>query len=41
MKSRIVFDQIKPKKDSPLGRIIVLTGARQTGKTTICTTFEN
>jgi predicted AAA+ superfamily ATPase len=35
MKKRIVFDAIKAKEHSPLGRIIVLTGARQTGKTTI------
>lgn len=35
MKRRIVFDYIQTKKDTALGRIIVLTGARQTGKTTV------
>ena len=35
MVKRIEFGNIKAKSNSPLGRIIVLTGARQTGKTTI------
>ena len=35
MVQRIEFEYIKAKSISPLGRIIVLTGARQTGKTTI------
>ena len=35
MVQRIEFEYIKAKSNSPLGRIIVLTGARQTGKTTI------
>jgi len=35
MKQRIITSQIKEKKSSKLGRIIVLTGARQTGKTTL------
>ncbi|MDR1724102.1 MAG: ATP-binding protein [Tannerella sp.] len=35
MKQRIDIEWINQKSDSPLGRIIVLTGARQTGKTTI------
>ncbi|MDR0893932.1 MAG: ATP-binding protein [Prevotellaceae bacterium] len=35
IKKRIVFDTMKAKEHSPLGRIIVLTGARQTGKTTL------
>jgi len=35
MKQRIVFNELQTKQHSKLGRIIVLTGARQTGKTTI------
>jgi predicted AAA+ superfamily ATPase len=35
MKRRILFDYFRQKRQSRLGRIIVLTGARQTGKTTI------
>ncbi|MCL1868414.1 MAG: ATP-binding protein [Paludibacter sp.] len=35
MKNRIVFSELSKKSQSKLGRIIVLTGARQTGKTTI------
>ena len=35
MKRRFAFEQIKEKEKSAIGRIIVLTGARQTGKTTI------
>ena len=35
MVKRIEFGNIKAKSNSPLRRIIVLTGARQTGKTTI------
>lgn len=35
MKRRIIFEEIRRKSQSALGRIIVLTGARQTGKTTI------
>jgi predicted AAA+ superfamily ATPase len=35
MKRRIIFDDLQIKRWSKLGRIIVLTGARQTGKTTI------
>jgi predicted AAA+ superfamily ATPase len=35
MKRRIIFDDLQTKRRSKLGRIIVLTGARQTGKTTI------
>ena len=35
MKNRIIFDDIVTKRQSKLGRIIVFTGARQTGKTTI------
>lgn len=35
MKQRIEFKTIKAKSESRVGRIIVLTGARQTGKTTI------
>jgi predicted AAA+ superfamily ATPase len=35
MKRRIVFKALEEKQQSQLGRIIVLTGARQTGKTTI------
>ena len=35
MKNRIVSDIIKRKSSSSFGRIIVLTGARQTGKTTL------
>ena len=35
MKNRILFDEIAAKRRSKLGRIIVFTGARQTGKTTI------
>lgn len=35
MKRRIIFDDLQTKRHSKLGRIIVLTGARQTGKTTI------
>ncbi|MDR0667045.1 MAG: ATP-binding protein [Prevotellaceae bacterium] len=35
MKRRIIFDDLQAKRHSKLGRIIVLTGARQTGKTTV------
>ena len=35
MKSRTISDYILKKNSSSLGRIIVLTGSRQTGKTTI------
>ena len=35
MKQRIIFDYIKAKEKSAFNRIFVLTGARQTGKTTI------
>jgi uncharacterized protein len=35
MKNRIIIDYIKEKAKSKFGRIIVLTGARQTGKTTL------
>ena len=35
MKSRFLKYRLIEKKESPLGRIIVLTGARQTGKTTL------
>jgi predicted AAA+ superfamily ATPase len=35
MKRRILFDEIATKRNSKLGRLIVFTGARQTGKTTI------
>jgi len=35
MKKRILFEEIAAKRDSKLGRIIVFTGSRQTGKTTI------
>ena len=35
MKNRLVSDTIKKKSSTPFGRIIVLTGARQTGKTTL------
>ncbi len=35
MKSRFLKSKLLQKNNSPLGRIIVLTGARQTGKTTL------
>ncbi|MDR1552621.1 MAG: AAA family ATPase, partial [Prevotellaceae bacterium] len=35
MKRRIIFEDLQAKRQSKLGRIIVLTGARQTGKTTV------
>jgi predicted AAA+ superfamily ATPase len=35
MKRRIVFDYIQEKRGGKFGRILVLTGARQTGKTTL------
>ncbi len=35
MKARRLKEVLERKKNSPLGRIIVLTGARQTGKTTL------
>ena len=35
MKQRTLFEELYAKQQSKLGRIIVLTGARQTGKTTI------
>ena len=35
MKSRLLKSEIIEKNRSPIGRIIVLTGARQTGKTTL------
>ena len=35
MKRRVIFEEIETKRQSKLGRIIVFTGARQTGKTTI------
>jgi predicted AAA+ superfamily ATPase len=34
VKTRIIAEYLREKLNSPLGRIIVLTGARQTGKTT-------
>jgi len=41
MKRRTVSIELKAKQKSKLGRIIVLTGARQTGKTTIARYFFN
>ena len=35
MKKRILFDEIERKRHSKLGRILIFTGARQTGKTTL------
>jgi len=35
MRNRIIKDQIKDRSEKDTGRIIVLTGARQTGKTTL------
>lgn len=35
MKNRALIDHLRRLQGSPLGRIIVLTGARQTGKTTL------
>jgi len=35
MKNRLLKDYLIRKSNTPLGRIIVLTGARQTGKTTL------
>lgn len=35
MKNRIMLSNIKQKTDTRLGRLIALTGARQTGKTTL------
>ena len=35
MINRLLLDKIKKKNISPFGRIIVVTGARQTGKTTL------
>ncbi|MDR3167286.1 MAG: ATP-binding protein [Treponema sp.] len=35
MKGRILFDYLRQRSKSSLGRILVLTGARQTGKTTL------
>jgi predicted AAA+ superfamily ATPase len=35
MKRRIIFEDLQAKRHSKLGRIIILTGARQTGKTTL------
>ncbi len=35
MKNRILTDHIKRKSETRFGRIIILTGARQTGKTTL------
>ena len=35
MKRRVIFDFLKEKSNCPMGRILVLTGARQTGKTTV------
>ena len=35
MKKRAIFEEIETKRRSKFGRIIVFTGARQTGKTTI------
>jgi predicted AAA+ superfamily ATPase len=35
MKRRAILKELQTKQESKLGRIIVLTGARQTGKTTI------
>lgn len=35
MKRRVLFEEIEKRSKTALGRIIVLTGARQTGKTTI------
>lgn len=38
MKARYIYKKILAQKDSRWGRILVLTGARQTGKTTIART---
>ncbi|MEX0598188.1 MAG: AAA family ATPase, partial [Candidatus Paceibacterota bacterium] len=35
MKARFKLSTLNEKKESPFGRIIILTGARQTGKTTL------
>ena len=35
MKRRILFDEITNRRNSKLGRILIFTGARQTGKTTL------
>ena len=35
MKNRNLFQRLQKKASSPFGRITVLTGARQTGKTTL------
>jgi len=35
MKNRILLEEIERRRQSKLGRIIVFTGARQTGKTTV------
>lgn len=35
MKARYIYNKLLEDKDSRWGRIIVLTGARQTGKTTV------
>ena len=39
MKSRYISQQLRHDADSINGRIIVLTGARQTGKTTLVRTY--
>jgi predicted AAA+ superfamily ATPase len=35
MKNRIIIDHIKRKSETRFVRIMILTGARQTGKTTL------
>ena len=35
MRRRVIFEEIFAKRQSKLGRIVVFTGARQTGKTTV------
>ena len=35
MKRRIILEEITAKRDSKFGRILIFTGARQTGKTTL------
>ena len=35
MKRRIIYEELSAKRHSKIGRILVFTGARQTGKTTL------
>ena len=41
MKNRVLLNAVRKRKDQKTGRLIVLTGGRQTGKTTLALRFQN